>query len=128
MRFSARIDASVSLDGDRDLLFQALTNLLDNAIKYTPAGGAVALELKRSGNTADIAVSDSGRGIAEAERDKVGQRFYRLESSRSTPGSGLGLSLVKAVARLHRATLLLEDNAPGLKATLRLPLAANRED
>ena len=128
LHFSAHIDASVALEGDRDLLFQALTNLLDNAIKYTPAGGAVALELKRSGNAVDIAISDSGCGIAEAERDKVGQRFYRLENSRSTPGSGLGLSLVKVVAKLHRATLLLEDNAPGLKATLRLPLGSNRED
>ena len=127
LRFSAHIEDGISLDGDRDLLFQALTNLLDNAIKYTPAGGTVALELKRSGSTADIAISDSGRGIAEAERDKVVQRFYRLESSRSTPGSGLGLSLVKAVAKLHRANLLLEDNAPGLRATLRLPLAPNRE-
>ena len=88
----------------------------------------MSLELKRVGKTADIAVSDTGSGIAEAERDKVVQRFYRLESSRSTPGSGLGLSLVKAVAKLHRATLLLEDNAPGLRATLRLPLSPNRED
>ena len=126
LRFSTRVDASMSLDGDRDLLFQALTNLLDNAIKYTPAGGEVSLELKRVGNTADIAVSDTGSGIAEAERDKVGQRFYRLESSRSTPGSGLGLSLVKAVAKLHRAKLLLEDNAPGLKATLRLPIGPHQ--
>jgi signal transduction histidine kinase len=121
LRFSTQVDAGVSLDGDRDLLFQAITNLLDNAIKYTPAGGEVSIELKRSGKTAEIVISDSGAGIAEAERDKVGQRFYRLESSRSTPGSGLGLSLVKAVAKLHRAELLLEDNAPGLKATLRLP-------
>ncbi len=126
LRFSTRVDASMSLDGDRDLLFQALTNLLDNAIKYTPAGGEVSLELKRVGNTADIVVSDTGSGIAEAERDKVGQRFYRLESSRSTPGSGLGLSLVKAVAKLHRAKLLLEDNAPGLKATLRLPIGPHQ--
>ncbi len=122
IRFSIQVDASVSLHGDRDLLFQALTNLLDNAIKYTPEGGEVLLELKRSGNTTEITVSDTGAGIAEAERDKVGQRFYRLESSRSTPGSGLGLSLVKAVAKLHGAELLFEDNAPGLKATLRLPI------
>ena len=122
LHLTTQIDASISLDGDRDLLFQALINLLDNAIKYTPAGGAVSLELKRCGTTADIVVSDTGSGIAEAERGKVGQRFYRLESSRSTPGSGLGLSLVKAVARLHRAELLLADNAPGLKATLRLPI------
>ena len=90
----------------------------------------MSLELKRvgisAGIQADITVSDTGTGIPEAERDKVGQRFYRLESSRSTPGSGLGLSLVKAVAKLHRAELLLEDNAPGLKATLRLPTGPNQ--
>ena len=129
LRFSTQTDAGVVVDGDRDLLFQALTNLLDNAIKYTPAGGEVSLELKRidisAGISADITVSDTGTGIPEAERDKVGQRFYRLESSRSTPGNGLGLSLVKAVAKLHRAELLLEDNAPGLKATLRLPIDPN---
>ena len=118
--FSMQADSGIFIDGDRDLLFQALINLLDNAVKYTPAGGDVSLRLQRIGNRADIAVSDSGIGIAEQERDKVGQRFYRLESSRNTPGSGLGLSLVKAVARLHRAELLLEDNAPGLKASLRL--------
>ncbi|MFT5221104.1 MAG: signal transduction histidine kinase [Gammaproteobacteria bacterium] len=125
LRFSMQIEASISLHGDRDLIFQALTNLLDNAIKYTPEGGDVLLELNRSENTADIAVSDTGAGIADTERDKVGQRFYRLESSRSTPGSGLGLSLVKAVAKLHHAELLLDDNAPGLKATLRLPIVLN---
>ena len=122
LRFSLEVDAGIKLNGDRDLLFQALINLLDNAVKYTPAGGEVSLRLERTGNTARITVSDSGIGIAEAERDKVGQRFYRLENSRSTPGSGLGLSLVKAVARLHHAELLLEDNAPGLKAVLRLPI------
>jgi signal transduction histidine kinase len=124
LRFSMQADESIALEGDRDLLFQALINLLDNAVKYTPAGGEVSLQLKRTGNTADITVSDTGIGIAEHERDKVGQRFYRLESSRSTPGSGLGLSLVKAVARLHHAELLLEDNAPGLRITLRLPIEA----
>jgi len=123
LRFSIQVDDSIALNGDRDLLFQALANLLDNAVKYTPAGGEVSLQLRRSGTAADITVSDTGIGISEAERDKVGQRFYRLESSRSTPGSGLGLSLVKAVARLHHAELLLQDNAPGLKATLRLPIA-----
>lgn len=125
VRFSIQVDANVALNGDRDLLFQALINLLDNAVKYTPEGGEVSLQLKRIGETADISVSDTGIGIAEVERDKVGQRFYRLESSRNTPGSGLGLSLVKAVVKLHRAELLFEDNAPGLKATLRLPILAN---
>lgn len=122
LRLSLQADDDITLNGDRDLLFQALINLLDNAVKYTPAGGAVSLRLKRLGNTAEISVGDTGPGVAEAERDKVGQRFYRGECSRSTPGSGLGLSLVKAVARLHHAELLLEDNAPGLMATLRLPL------
>ena len=125
LRFTMQADDGISLDGDRDLLFQALINLLDNSVKYTPAGGDVSLQLKRAGKTVDVTVSDTGIGIAEDERDKVGQRFYRLESSRSTPGSGLGLSLVKAVARLHHAELLLEDNAPGLIATLRLPIEAD---
>ena len=108
----------INLEGDRDLLFQALTNLLDNAVKYTPAGGEVSLELARHANQIVITISDSGIGIPDNERDKVGQRFYRLESSRNTPGSGLGLSLVKAVARLHQAELQLEDNSPGLRASL----------
>jgi signal transduction histidine kinase len=125
LHLATHIDEAVAMNGDRDLLFQALINLLDNAVKYTPEGGNVSLELKRSGKTLDIMVSDTGPGIPENERDKVGQRFYRLERSRSTPGSGLGLSLVKAVAHLHHATLLFEDNAPGLKATLRLPIGPN---
>ncbi|MGD2172910.1 MAG: HAMP domain-containing sensor histidine kinase [Gammaproteobacteria bacterium] len=120
LRFSTRIEQAVSLNVDRDLLFQALINLLDNAVKYTPDGGEVSLELKRDGPVVDIVVSDSGPGIAEEERDKVVQRFYRLESSRSTPGSGLGLSLVMAVARLHHAELIFADNDPGLKVTLRM--------
>ena len=123
LRFAMQADDNIGVKGDRDLLFQALINLLDNAVKYTPAGGEVSLRLEKSGDTADIVVSDSGIGIAEDERDKVGQRFYRGEASRSTPGSGLGLSLVEAVARLHRAELLLEDNAPGLRVSLRLPIA-----
>jgi len=122
LHFATHIDEAVAINGDRDLLFQALINLLDNAVKYTPEGGNLSLELKRSSKTIDIMVSDTGPGIPENERDKVGQRFYRLERSRSTPGSGLGLSLVIAVAHLHHAALLLEDNAPGLKATLRLPI------
>ncbi|WP_455221665.1 sensor histidine kinase [Kaarinaea lacus] len=120
LQFSTHIEDTVSIYADRDLLFQALVNLLDNAVKYTPEGGKVALELKRNGKTVDITVSDTGPGIPKDERDKVGQRFYRLERSRSTPGSGLGLSLVKAVVQLHHAALLFEDNASGLKATLRL--------
>jgi len=111
---------SVTVDGDRDLLFQAVANLLDNAVKYTPAGGSIAIVLQDNGDTVDIIVTDSGPGIPEAQRDQVGQRFYRLEHSRSTPGNGLGLSLVKAVVQLHQGQLLLCDNTPGLRVIIRL--------
>ncbi len=119
LNVDASLASSATIQGDRDLLFQAVTNLLDNAVKYTPEGGRVALEVKRTEDAVDVTVSDSGSGIPAEERDKVLQRFYRLERSRRAPGSGLGLSLVAAVARMHHAALLLEDNAPGLKATLR---------
>jgi signal transduction histidine kinase len=122
LHFSIHVDDAVAIDGDRDLLFQALINLLDNAIKYTPEYGTVSIELKRSDNTAEITVNDTGPGIPQEERGKVGQRFYRLERSRSTLGSGLGLSLVKAVAQLHHAILVFKDNEPGLKAILRLQI------
>ena len=123
LQFMVEASTVIMVDGDRDLLFQALINLLDNAIKYTPAHGTVSVCLNRVGSKADITVSDTGMGIDAAERDKVGQRFYRLQHSRNTPGSGLGLSLVKAVAKLHHARLQLDDNGPGLKATLRLPIS-----
>jgi len=119
LNVDASAASSAAIQGDRDLLFQAVTNLLDNAVKYTPEGGRIALEVRRTEDAVDVTVSDTGPGIPAEERDKVLQRFYRLERSRRAPGSGLGLSLVAAVARMHHATLLLEDNAPGLKATLR---------
>jgi signal transduction histidine kinase len=117
--FTTQIDELINIDGDRDLLFQAVINLLDNAVKYTPKSCKVLLTLKQTGNSISIIVTDTGPGIPANERDKVRQRFYRLEHSRSTPGSGLGLSLVNAVAHLHHAEFLLEDNNPGLKATFR---------
>ena len=107
--------------GDRDLLFQALANLCDNAIKFTPAGGAVRLGLSRADGRARFTVADDGSGIPEPMRDRVRERFVRLDQSRTTPGSGLGLSLVDAVARLHDGTLVLEDGEPGLRAILDLP-------
>lgn len=119
--------------GSRELISQALANLLDNALKYgrlakEGEGAAIAVTVRREGGEAVISVADSGPGIAEADRERVRQRFVRLEESRSAPGSGLGLSLVQAVARLHRGELELKDNAPGLVATLRLPLAAEGEN
>jgi signal transduction histidine kinase len=107
------------IDGNRSLVAQALVNLVDNAIKYTPAGGRVAIEVAEEGDSTLISVADSGPGIPESERTRVLERFVRLEASRHSPGTGLGLSLVAAVARLHDARFLLEDNRPGLKATLR---------
>ena len=101
--------------GFRQLMSQALGNLIDNAIKYTPEGGTISVTLNRG----ELIVADSGPGIPEADRDRVLDRFVRLEASRNSPGSGLGLSLVRAVARLHGAELILEDNNPGLRVILR---------
>lgn len=117
-------NAAGQLRGDRDLLFQALSNLLDNAIKYSPAGAEVTLAVEETGDALDISVADRGPGVPAAERDKVLDRFYRSTTVMGVPGSGLGLSLVKAIAQHHGGQLILTDNAPGLRATLRLPKAA----
>jgi signal transduction histidine kinase len=117
-------EAGLRVHGDRDLLFQALANLLDNAIKYTPDGGQIALCAGQVGGAIEITVTDTGPGIPASLRDKVLQRFYRIDASRSAPGHGLGLSLVQAVAQLHAAELRLEDAAPGLRVVLRLEQAA----
>ena len=107
------------VDGDADLLFQSLANLLDNAMKYTPDGGTVTLHVTSDDDSVSVVVADSGPGVPPEEREAVLRRFYRLEPARGTPGSGLGLSLVAAVAQLHEAVLTLEDNAPGLVVRLR---------
>jgi len=119
LHIETSVAGSATIQGDRDLLFQAVTNLLDNAVKYTPDGGQVMLGVRRTEHGVDVTVSDTGPGIPAEEREKVVQRFYRLERSRRTSGSGLGLSLVAAVAQMHHAALVLEDNGPGLEATLR---------
>lgn len=121
---AAEIDGDPVVTGDRHLLAQALANLLDNAIKYTPEGGNVRLTLRADDAELVLAVADSGPGIPEDQRQQVLEPFVRLDSSRSTPGSGLGLSLVRAVARLHGARLELSDNAPGLRVTIVFPRAA----
>jgi signal transduction histidine kinase len=112
---------SVKITGSRDLLAQAISNLLENATKYTPEGGSIRLQLRRSAGAVEVVVSDTGPGIPESEREHVLERFVRLESSRHTPGNGLGLSLVKAVSKLHKAELLLGDASPGLVVTIRFP-------
>jgi signal transduction histidine kinase len=108
------------------LVSQALANLLDNAIKYTPSGGRVTISIANRPAGIALTVTDSGPGIAPEDRARVLERFVRLEASRHSPGTGLGLSLVAAVARLHDAKLELADNHPGLKATLLFPTGAKR--
>ena len=118
---------------NRELVSQAVANLVDNALKYSlddtggarpdgAARGSIAISLARVGDSIEIAVADRGPGVAPQDRERALQRFVRLEKSRSQPGSGLGLSLVAAVARLHGGAVRLEDNAPGLKAVLTLPI------
>lgn len=109
---------SVRIRGDRDLLFQALANLVDNAIKHTPQGSCIKLAASTTGSGVQVQVSDTGPGIVHELHDRVFQRFYRCDASRSTPGSGLGLSLVHAIAELHHARIMLADNEPGLRVTI----------
>jgi len=116
--------ADLEVIGDRDLLFQALANLVDNTLKHVPSGGRVDIVARREGEGILLAVADYGRGIPETERERALERFYRLDSSRSTPGAGLGLSLVVAVAELHRGRLELLDNDPGLRVELLIPTLA----
>jgi len=120
-----RADAALTVGGDPVLIAQALSNLVENALKYAPEHGTIAVSAGRdAGGALVLSVVDNGPGIAEDERPKVVERFYRVDGSRGTPGVGLGLSVVSAVARLHGGTLALEDNAPGLRATLVLPAHA----
>jgi signal transduction histidine kinase len=116
--------------GNRELVSQALANLVDNAIKYAGPNGKlngapaeIVVKAGAEGERIALSVADRGPGIAEADRGRVVERFVRLEQSRSEPGSGLGLSLAAAVARLHGGELRLEDNHPGLRSTIALPRA-----
>ncbi len=115
---------SARVVGDRDLLFQALGNLVDNAVKYTPEGGQVSLSVFHRGGSVDVDVTDNGPGVPAELREEVFRRFFRADYSRSTPGSGLGLSLVQAVMQLHGGQIELADNQPGLKVLIRLPAQA----
>ena len=118
-------DAPVEVRADRQLLAQAISNLIDNALKYGVPGGRnapeITLSLKSTPAEAIITVADRGPGIAEEDRGRVTERFVRLDRARTLPGSGLGLSLAQAIARLHNGRLLLKDNAPGLLVELVLP-------
>jgi signal transduction histidine kinase len=123
LRLSCDCADGAHVFGDRELLAQAMTNLLDNAIKYTPAGGGIDVRLETDDRDALLTVADTGPGIAAPDRERVLARFTRLDQARSKPGNGLGLPLVRAVALQHDGELKLGDNAPGLVVSLRLPLA-----
>ena len=123
----AQMSGSHWIRGNRQLLAQGLANLIDNAIKYTSEGGRIGLRVWTSGGATRLEVWDTGPGIPEADRARVLERFVRLDGSRTTPGSGLGLSLVAAVAKLHSASLTLGDNAPGLRVVLAFEAAAGAE-
>ncbi len=117
------IQAGVWVMGDRHLLSQAFANLLDNAIKYSPAESQLRISLQMENGKAQVMIADQGKGIPPEFYDKVTEKFFRLETSRSTPGNGLGLSLVHAAIKLHQGELSFSDNHPGLKVLIELPLA-----
>ena len=129
--FAAELGRGLMIKGDSDFVAQALANLLDNAVKYTPEGGAVMLRTRRrASGEVEVSVTDTGPGIPEADRERVLERFVRLEQSRSAPGSGLGLSLVAAVVAVHGARLELDEGpgeldgtGPGLRTALVFPAA-----
>lgn len=115
------ISTPATVTGDRDLLFQACANLLDNAVKHTPPQGRIRITLEQRHRCPLVTIADSGPGIPSHQREPVLRRFYRLEQSRALPGNGLGLSLVAAVAALHGVQLELSDNNPGLRVLLTFP-------
>jgi signal transduction histidine kinase len=131
IEFAAEFAKDLTVRGNREFLAQALANILDNAVKYTPAGGAIMLRVRRrSSGEVEFSVTDTGPGVPETDRERVIHRFVRLENSRNEPGAGLGLSLVAAVAEAHGGRLELDegpgkvgDKGPGLRVALILPRA-----
>jgi signal transduction histidine kinase len=121
--FMADIQPDVAVTGDRDLLTQLFVNLVENAIRFVPRGGKLALSLQKTPEGILATVSDNGPGIAAEEREKVFRRLYRSEQSRTSAGNGLGLSLVDAIAGLHHAKVILRDNNPGLRAEFAMAAA-----
>lgn len=120
------IEPDVTVMGNRELLAQVVANLLDNARIHTPAGTVIKVGLAADGTNARLSVEDDGPGVAEADRDKLLQRFFRAETSRTTPGNGLGLSLVAAIARAHRGEVAVENADPGLRIVVTIPIVAER--
>jgi len=120
---SADIQPGLSTQGDAELLAQMVINLIDNALRHSSSGARIMIEANYRGEQIELSVADNGVGIPMCEREKVLQPFYRLDASRSTPGHGLGLSLVAAIAKWHRAKLELSDNRPGLRVAVEFTAA-----
>jgi len=116
------------VDANAELLTQALVNLVENAVRYAPFPAAIEIAVERRDGEVMLTVSDDGPGIPAEDRERVTMRFVRLDRSRHRPGTGLGLSLVSAIARLHHGRLELGDNAPGLRASIIVPIRSGRSD
>ena len=125
-RMRADVEPELVVFGDRDLLMQLFSNLIENALTHVPPPGAIAITARREDNAILAAISDNGPGVPEAERRLIFRRLYRLDASRTTPGSGLGLALAEAIAELHDTTIQAEDNAPGLAMRMTFPAASRR--
>ena len=121
---ATEIEPLVWVEGDRDLLTQLIVNLVENAIRHTPDGSRIVVGLAKRQDDVTLTVADNGPGVPDAERERIFRRFYRLEQSRTTTGSGLGLSLVAAIAELHGASVTAHDNGPGLRIEIAFPLKA----
>jgi signal transduction histidine kinase len=112
---TAELDEGLPLSGDRELLTQMVANVVDNALRHTPSGTRIVVASARRGGGGRLTVSDDGPGAPAAERQRIFERFFRLDAARSTPGDGLGLSVAAAIAELHAMDYAAEDNAPGLR-------------
>ncbi len=121
--FEADIARDITVFANANLFAQAISNLLDNAIKYTPDGGHIEFSLQRQADTAMIIIADNGPGIPPEQRQAVFERFTRLDSARQLPGTGLGMSLVRAILQAHHASIQLHDNQSGLRVEIRLRCA-----
>jgi len=120
VRFELSFAAQATVKGDADLLFQLFANVLDNAVKFSPHGSVIRIAAQAERPWVSIAIADCGPGIPDSEKENVFKHFYRSDASRSTPGNGLGLSLVRAVVELHQGQILLQNASPGLKVIIRL--------
>jgi len=118
IQFVMRVEPIPDIHGDRNLLFEALSNLVDNALKFTPEGGTVKMELRKTKAGPQVSIADTGPGIPAAEREVVLQRFYRSERMQHLPGSGIGLSIVSAVLRVHDFTMRMASAEPGVRVII----------